>query len=137
MSPRLPYVVRNGAAASKAILAALCVWPAQAAATCARYGDVVTLAGRYVLQVVAPLPAGTGDREPIEKRTANLLYLSSPLCVESDDLSEGIPAATNVQVLCPDLAAASQISITGRLFGADTGNGQTPVLLVCPSNLSR
>ena len=122
---------------SKAVLAALCVWPAQAAVACARDGDMVTLAGRYVLQVVAPPSAGTGDREPVEKRAANPLYASSPLCIESDDLSEGIPAATNVQVLCPGLAAAGQTSITGRLVGADTGNGQTPVLLVCPSSLSR
>jgi hypothetical protein len=107
--------------------------PARAlAGACAHYGDVVTLAGRYVLKVVAP-PAGTVDREPIEKRTANLLYLSFPLCVESDDLSEGVSAAADVQVLCPDLATANRISITARLLGAHTGSGQTPVLLVCQS----
>jgi hypothetical protein len=94
---------------------------------------VVTLTGRYELNVVAPPPPGTGDREPVEKRTANLLYLSSPLCVESNDLSEGVSAATDIQVLCPNLAAANRIEITGRLFGAHTGNGQTPVLLVCLS----
>jgi hypothetical protein len=94
---------------------------------------VVTLTGRYVLNVVALPPAGTGDLEPVGKRTANLLYLSSPLCIESDDLSEGLPAATDVQVLCPNLSTADRIEITGRLFGAHTGNGHTPVLLICPS----
>jgi hypothetical protein len=94
---------------------------------------MVTLTGRYVLHVVAAPVAGTYAPEPVEKRTSNLLYPSSPLCIESDDLSEGVSAAGNVQVLCPSLAAASQVSITGRLFGADTGNGHTPVLLVCQS----
>jgi hypothetical protein len=94
---------------------------------------VVTLTGPYDLNVIAPPPAGTSDLEPVAKRTANLLYLSSPVCIESDDLSEGLPAATDVQVLCPNLVAANRIEITGRLFGAHTGNGQTPVLLVCLS----
>ncbi len=106
-----------------------------AAGTCARFGDVVTLSGRYVLHVVAP--RSPGEDEPREKRTANLLYLAAPLCVDSDDVSEGVPAAGNVQVLCPGLAAASPISITGRLFGAYTGNGQTPVLLVCQAAAAR
>ena len=116
------------------IVVAVCVLPAPAVAvTCARFGDVVTLTGRYVLHVVAPTAAGFQGRVSEDSRTANVLYLASPLCVDSDDVSEGVPAATNVQVLCPDLAAANPIAITGRLIGAHTGNGQTPVLLVCPS----
>jgi hypothetical protein len=106
--------------------------PAGAASSCVRFGDIVTLTGRYVLDVVAaPSP---GADEPTQKRTSNLLYLATPLCVDSDDLSEGVSAAGNVQVLCPDLGAGSQVSITGRLFGAHTGNGHTPVLLVCQSS---
>ncbi len=117
-----------------AAIGALSLWLAPVSAgACARFGDVVTLTGRYVLQVVAAPAGGTFAPEPVEKRTSNLLYLSTPLCIESDDLNDGIAAATDVQVLCPDPVAASPISITGRLFGAHTGNGHTPVLLVCQS----
>jgi hypothetical protein len=116
----------------KLILAVGFALPASAqAASCLRFGDMVTLTGRYALQVVAaPSP---GAVEPLEKRTSNLLYLAMPLCVDSDDLSEGVSAAADVQVLCPNLAAASQVAITGRLVGAHTGNGHTPVFLVCRS----
>jgi len=112
-----------------AAIVALALPASAEAAPCARFGDMVTLSGRYVSHVVAA--ASPGPVEPVAKRTSDLLYLATPLCVDSDDLSEGVSAAGNVQVLCPDLAAASQVSITGRLLGAHTGNGHTPVLLVC------
>jgi hypothetical protein len=101
------------------------------AAPCAHFGETVTLTGRYVLRAVAL--SSPGANEPNVKRTADLLDLDTPLCVADDDISEGVLAAGNVQVACPGLAAASHVSITGRLFEAHTGNGQTPVLPICQS----
>src|SRR5437870_1708332 len=118
----------------KAVFVVACLFSVPAfAGDCARFGETVTLTGRYELRVLAATPAGTYDRRGDEGRTANLLYLASPLCVGTDDLSEGVAAASDIQVLCPGLAAASRVAITGRLLGAHTGNGHTPVLLVCPS----
>jgi hypothetical protein len=118
----------------KAVFVVACLFSLPAfAGDCARFGDTVTLTGRYELRVLAAPPPGTYDRRGDEGRTANLLYLASPLCVGGDDLSEGVPAATDVQVVCPDLVAGRRIAITGRLLGAHTGNGHTPVILVCPS----
>ncbi len=81
---------------------------------------------------LGPATPGDYDRRRDAGRTADVLY-GVPLCVASDDLSDGVPAATDVQVLCPDLLAGSKIAVTGRLLGAHTGNGHTPVLLVCPA----
>lgn len=116
----------------KAIFVACLVSLPAHADGCARFGAMITLSVRYVLHVLAAQPPGDYDHRRDEGRTSNLLYLASPLCVASDVLSEGVPAATDVQVLCPNLAAGSQVSVTGRLFGAHTNNGQTPILLVCP-----
>jgi hypothetical protein len=118
----------------KAVVVAACVLsPPAFAGECAHFGEMITLTGRYVLDVLAAPPVGAHDPRRDGGRTANLLYLASPLCVAGDDLSEGVPAATDLQVLCPNLTAGSGTSITGRLFGAHAGNGQTPILLVCPS----
>jgi hypothetical protein len=118
----------------KALFLVACMFPLPAlAGGCVQFGATVTLTGRYVLDVLAPQPPGDYDRRRDAGRTADVLYLASPLCVASDDLSDGVPAATDVQVLCPDLLAGSKIAVTGRLLGAHTGNGHTPVLLVCPA----
>jgi hypothetical protein len=118
----------------KTVVVAACVLSSPAfAGECAHFGEMVTLTGRYVLDVLAAPSAGVRDPRRDAGRTANLLYLVSPLCVAGDDLSEGIPAATDLQVLCPNLSAGSGTAVTGRLFGAHAGNGQTPILLVCPS----
>lgn len=118
----------------KAVVVAACILsPPAFAGECARFGEMVTLTGHYVLHVLAAPAAGTHDARRDAGRTANLLYLAAPLCIASDDLSEGVPAATDLQVLCPNVVAGGGTSITGRLFGAHAGNGQTPILLVCPS----
>jgi len=117
----------------KVIFAAACLFSSPAlAGGCAHFGEVITLTGHYVLHVLAVPLAGTTDPRGDPGRTANLLYLVSPLCVASDNVSEGVPAAADIQVLCPNLVAGSGISISGRLFGAHTENGHNPVLLVCP-----
>lgn len=119
----------------KIIFAAACLFaPPALAGSCAHFGEVTTLTGRYVLHVLAVPLAGISDPRGDPARTADLLYLAAPLCVASDNVSEGVPSATDIQVLCPDIVAGSGISITGRLFGAHTENGHNPVLLVCPSS---
>jgi len=119
----------------KVIFAAACLFSAPALASgCVHFGEVITLTGHYTLHVLAVLPTGTADPRGDAARSPNLLYLASPLCVASDDVSEGVAATTDVQVICPNLVAGSGISITGRLFGAHTENGHNPVLLVCPSS---
>ena len=118
----------------KLIFAAACLFSSSAlAGGCAHFGEEITLTGRYALHVLAvPLP-GTPDPRGDAGRTSNLLYLASPLCVAGDNVSEGVPAAADIQVLCPDTVAGGGTSISGRLFGAHTENGHNPVLLVCPS----
>ena len=112
------------------LLAIFCAtpWVSQARAIeCFRYGSIVTLTGHYQQAI---LPANSLE---VSGRAANVLVLATPLCVESVPISDGVPAATNVQVLCPDMAVdnGASVSITGRLVGAHTSNGHTPVLLVC------
>ena len=106
------------------ILIAACLLSTPALATdCLHYGDTVTLAGRYAAAVPVK---GPGER-------TDVLVLDSPICVAADVVSDGVSGATSIQLHCPtnlaDLGGA--LSLTGRLFGAHTGNGQTPVLLVC------
>ncbi len=105
------------------------------AADCLHFGETVTLAGNYAPAVLAE--SGSGNEAPagITGRTADLLMLQAPVCVAADVVSAGVPVATDIQILCPDLVAASgqAISVTGRLVGAHSGNGHTPVLLVCRS----
>jgi hypothetical protein len=103
------------------------------AAECSPYGATVTLAGRYADGVVAISPTGDIDPRGIAGRTANLLILDAPLCVETDSVSRGVAAAMDIQLRCPELVlvGGEAALITGRLVGAHTGNGHTPVLLVC------
>jgi hypothetical protein len=105
------------------------------AAECHRYGATVTLAGRYAQAALVESPSGATDPQAVPGRTANLLILDVPLCVASDSVSRGVSAALDVQVLCPDrvIADGEAVSVTGRLVGAHTGNGHTPILLVCRS----
>ncbi len=117
-----------------AMLAAI-VWSASAsAANCYRYGETVTLSGQY-FALVAPVDDGV-VRDPINDlaRRATLLRLTTPYCVDADIISRGIAVAMTVQLNCPAIhpADGSELSIAGRLIGAHTGNGQTPVLLMCP-----
>src|SRR5579872_6982377 len=97
------------------LLACLVSLPAHAD-SCVRFGAMITLTGRYEPHVLAAQPAGDYDHRRDQGRTSNLLYLVPPLCIDGDVLSEGVPAATDVQVLCPDLAAGSKVTVTGRLF---------------------
>ena len=115
------------------VLAAI-AWPGSAAAAdCFHYGQVVTLSGEYFAKV-APVADGV-VRDPINDaaRRATLLRLTEPYCVNADVLSRGVATALNIQLSCPALhpADGSALSVTGRLLGAHTGNGQTPVLLMC------
>jgi hypothetical protein len=102
-----------------------------AAADCMRYGATVSLTGQFKPAVVA----ANGDDDPlgIPGRTADLLVLASPLCMTADAVSPTVVAAPSVQVHCPDLVPGlnDPTTITGRLVGANTGNGHTPVLIVC------
>lgn len=118
----------------KSLIAASCLLASPAwAADCFNYGATVTLAGRYAHAVLAESLNGNLDPRGIAGRTANLLILDAPLCVATDVVSEGVPAAADVQLLCADLPVETEKSvlITGQLVGAHTGNGHTPVLLVC------
>jgi hypothetical protein len=114
-------------------LAATASFASSAAAECFRYGEVVTLSGRYFAEVA---PAADGvTRDPINdaSRRATLLVLASPLCVNADQISGGVSTALSIQLSCPDTHSAdgTELSIEGRLVGAHTGNGQVPVLLMC------
>lgn len=117
-----------------ALVLAATAWSAPAlAADCFRYGEIVTLSGHYFAEVA---PADDGVvRDPINDaaRRATLLRLTQPYCVNADVLSRGVATALNIQLSCPALhqADGSALSVTGRLLGAHTGNGQTPVMLMC------
>ncbi len=116
-----------------AVLAAASWSGAASAAACFRYGEVVTLSGQYFTEVA---PAADGVvRAPLQDaaRRADILFLNTPYCVDADVLSGGVSAASEIQLHCPATGAAdgSVLSLTGRLFGAHTGNGHTPVLLAC------
>ena len=82
--------------------------------------------------MLSPTAAG-GDPLILPGRTSDLLILDTPLCIDANPISHGIAAAADVQLLCPGLAVldGAATSLTGRLVGAHTGNGHTPVLLVC------
>ncbi len=109
-------------------------WSASAsAADCYRYGEIVTLSGHYFAKV-APADDGVA-RDPLTDaaRRATLLKLTTSFCVDADIVSLGSPSAMSIQLSCPAIhpADGSALSIKGRLLGAHTGNGQTPVLLMC------
>lgn len=107
--------------------------PAAASPGCYRYGEVVTLSGQYFASV-APVDDGI-VRDPINDaaRRATLLTLASPFCVDADIVSRSVADALTIQLYCPALhpADGSALSVEGRLLGAHTRNGQTPVLLMC------
>jgi hypothetical protein len=117
-----------------AVVLASALWsgPASAAA-CFRYGEVVTLTGSHF--TLAPPPADEIVRDPRNDaaRRADLLILSAPYCVNADALSAGVSEASTIQLNCPavDVTDGSNVTLTGRLIGAHTGNGHTPVLLAC------
>lgn len=100
---------------------------------CHPYGAVVILSGTFAPAVLAASPSGRDDPREVPGRTSDLLILDMPLCVSANMMSAGVTAALDVQLVCPSLTAASgdEINLTGRLFGAHTGNGHTPVLLSC------
>jgi len=132
------WTVRSRAAFRLAptILAALMLaaWSGpSSAAACFRYGEIVTLTGHYAVQVQPPKDGIVRDVRNDAGRRADLLVLDTPLCVDSDALSNAVSAATTIQLHCPAIVASdgSALSATGRLLGAFTGNGHTPVLLVC------
>lgn len=101
---------------------------------CAQYGDVVTLGGQYGFSVLADGRDGSDGIGDAGER-ANLLFLDTPLCIDSDPVSKGVSDVTSIQLHCPVLQASdgNVLSLTGQLVGAHTGNGHTPVLLVCNS----
>jgi hypothetical protein len=103
------------------------------AAECPAYGTMVTLEGRYAHAVIAASATGSQNPAGIPGRTADLLILDAPLCVAANAISGGVLAALDIQLNCPELVleGGEAVEITGRLFGAHTGNGHTPVLLVC------
>ena len=110
----------------KSLIVASCLFSTPVfASSCLHYGDTVTLAGRFG---TATVPNGVAER-------ADVFLLDEPICVAEDVVSAGIAGAMSVQLSCPTLEAnlGSALSLTGRLVGAHTGNGQTPVLLVCGS----
>jgi len=117
------------------VVLASALWsgPASAAA-CFRYGDVVTLTGSH-FTLVAPAADGiVRDPRNDAARRADLLVLNSPFCVNADELSVGVSEALTIQLNCPaavDVTDGSTVTLTGRLMGAYTGNGHTPVLLAC------
>ena len=116
------------------IVLAAGAWSASAtAADCFRYGQVVTLSGRYFAGV-APVDDGVvRDQLHDAARRVNLLSLTTPFCVNADTVSRGVKAASTIQLHCPAIhpADGSALSLKGRIVGAHTGNGQTPVLLMC------
>jgi len=102
-----------------------------AAADCVRYGATVTLTGQFMPAVLAM----NGSDDPLAEpgRTADVLVLASSLCVAGDVVSPVVLAAGSIQVHCPDFIPElhGPTTMTGRLVGAHTGNGHTPIRLVC------
>ena len=115
------------------VLALIAFSASATAAECYRYGQIVTLSGQYFAHV-APVDDGV-VRDPINDlaRRATLLELTTPYCVDADIVSRSVPAALSIQLNCPDVhpADGTELSIKGRVLGAHTHNGQTPVLLMC------
>jgi hypothetical protein len=101
---------------------------------CLQYGDFVTLGGQYGFAVLADGRDGA-DGIGDAGEHANLLFLDTPFCITSDPVSKGVSDVTSIQLRCPALQASdgNVLSLTGQLVGAHTGNGHTPVLLVCKS----
>ncbi len=98
-----------------------------------RYGEVVTLTGSHFALVAPPADGIVRDPRNDAARRADLLVLNSSFCVNADELSGGVSEALTIQLNCPavDVTDGSTITLTGRLVGAYTGNGHTPVLLAC------
>ena len=115
------------------VLALIAFSASATAAECYRYGQIVTLSGQY-FSLVAPADDGI-VRDPINDRArrATLLELTTSYCVDADIVSRSVAAALTIQLYCPDVhpADGTELSIKGRVLGAHTGNGQTPVLLMC------
>ncbi len=116
------------------IALAVTVWSASVAtAGCFRYGDTVTLSGQYFAAVAPPDDGIARDPRNDAARRATLLVMATPFCVDADIVSLSVPPALSIQLNCPALhpADGSELSLKGRLIGAHTSNGQTPVLLMC------
>lgn len=117
----------------RSILIAACLFATPAAAAdCMHYGATVTLHGIFDPSVLSGQSDGL-DPRALPGRTSDLLLFDTPFCMAADAVSQGIASATDIQLLCPALTAeaGTPTSVTGRLVGAHTGNGHTPVLLVC------
>lgn len=121
-----------------AVVLTAVAWSASSASAepekCFRYGEVVTLSGRYFADVAATDDGVVRDARTDTARRTTLLSLTTPFCVDADTISRGIAVAATVQLNCPAVhpADGTELSIEGRLIGAHSGNGQTPVLLMCP-----
>ena len=128
---------RELGASANAVLAtvalAAILWSGPAAGACFRYGDVVTLSGSHFNLVAAPVDGVIRAPQNDAARRADLLMLDAPFCVNADTLSGSVSGAATVQLNCPaiDVPDGSSVTLTGRLIGADTGNGHTPVILSC------
>lgn len=106
---------------------------ASASVPCFRYGEIVTLTGRYAELAAPPGDGIVRAARNDTARLSDLLALNESYCVTADNLSRAIQAALSIQLRCPDIDPAedSTISVTGRLLGAHTGNGHIPVILAC------
>ena len=115
------------------VLALIASSASASAAACYHYGQTVTLSGQYFAKV-APVDDGV-IRDPINDlaRRATLLELTTPYCVDADIVSRSVPASLSIQLYCPALhpVDGTELSIKGRVLGAHTHNGQTPVVLMC------
>lgn len=122
---------RAGLLAAIAAAGLLAISATGVSAACHRFGDIVTLAGHFSPDVIAE--NGNPDGAGIAGRTSDLLVLDNTICVLPDLISGNVADAGDVQLRCPDLALAKgeHATLRGRLFGAHTGNGHTPILLAC------
>jgi hypothetical protein len=102
-----------------------------ASAECYRFGDIVTFSGIFAPGVTVE----NGNRDPrgLAGRTSDLLLFDGLICVFADPVSRHFADAGDVQLRCPDLVLqkGERVTLRGRLFGAHTGNGHTPILLAC------
>lgn len=122
---------RAGLLAAIAAAGLLAISATGASAACHRFGDIVTLAGHFAPDVIAE--NGNLDPYGIPGRTSDLLVLDGVMCMLADPISDKVAGVADVQLRCPDVALqkGEHTTLRGRLFGAHTGNGHTPVLLVC------
>jgi hypothetical protein len=104
-----------------------------AAADCFYYGETVTLSGQYFANVAPADDGVVRDALNDDARRVTLLKLAAPFCVDADGISGGVTAALTIQLNCPalHLTDGTELMVKGRLLGAHTGNGHTPVLLMC------